>query len=208
MTKITTSIENSADSLAVRAAIRRERLTARLTLASDEALYMRSSRQIEECLLNWFSQRALSSFSFCTAIRGEVDLMPAATRLISLGWKAAIAVTAEPDAALVFRAWAPQAVMTVDLHGIAVPDTVLVAAPDVLLIPLLAYDSKGFRLGYGGGYFDRTLAALSARVPQTLAVGVGFALAEVESVMPQSHDQQLDFIITENGLRTISRLPE
>ena len=207
MTKITASIDNSVDSLAVRAAIRRERLAARLALASDARLYASCSRQIERYLLQWLSQRTPSSLGFCTAIRGEVDLMPVATRLISLGWEAAVAVTSKPGVALVFRAWTPQAVMILDHHGIAVPDTDLVAAPDILLIPLLAYDREGFRLGYGGGYFDRTLAGLSARMPRSLAVGVGFALAEVETVMPQPHDQQLDFIITENGLRTISRLP-
>ena len=207
MTKIPASIDNSVDSLAVRAAIRRERLAARQALASDLGLYTSCSRQIEQHLLQWFSQRTPSSLAFCMAIRGEVDLAPVATRLISLGWEAAVAVTSQPGAALVFRAWTPQAVMTLDHHGIAVPDTEQVAAPDILLIPLLAYDSEGFRLGYGGGYFDRTLASLSARIPRPLAVGVGFALAEVESVLPQSHDQQLDFIITENGLRAISRLP-
>ena len=207
MTKIPASIDNSVDSLAVRAAIRRERLAARQALASDLGLYTSCSRQIEQHLLQWFSQRTLGSLAFCMAIRGEVDLAPVATRLISLGWEAAVAVTSKPAAALVFRAWTPQAVMTLDHHGIAVPDTDLVAAPDILLIPLLAYDSEGFRLGYGGGYFDRTLAGLSTRMPRPLAVGVGFALAEVESVLPQSHDQQLDFIITENGLRTIPRLP-
>ena len=66
-----------------------------------------------------------------------------------------------------------------------------------MLLPLLAFDAQGFRLGYGGGYFDRTLAA---RVPRPLAMGVGFELARVDDIRPQAHDMRLDAVVTEAGV--------
>ena len=69
--------------------------------------------------------------------------------------------------------------------------------PDAILMPLNGFDEAGYRLGYGGGYFDRSLAALSPR-PQ--AVGVGFELARVPSIRPQAHDLPMDFIVTESGI--------
>jgi 5-formyltetrahydrofolate cyclo-ligase len=68
--------------------------------------------------------------------------------------------------------------------------------PDAILMPLNAFDAAGYRLGYGGGYFDRSLAALS---PRPRAVGVGFELARVDSIRPQAYDLPMDFIVTEAG---------
>jgi 5-formyltetrahydrofolate cyclo-ligase len=68
--------------------------------------------------------------------------------------------------------------------------------PDLILLPLNGFDAAGYRLGYGGGYFDRTLAALS---PRPLAVGVGFEINRLDSIQPESHDQRLDWIVTEAG---------
>ena len=69
--------------------------------------------------------------------------------------------------------------------------------PNIILLPLVAFDRQGFRLGYGGGYFDRTLAAL---VPRPLAIGVGFELARVADIRPQAHDLPLDAVVTEAGI--------
>jgi len=72
------------------------------------------------------------------------------------------------------------------------------ATPDIVLAPLAAADRAGYRLGYGGGYFDRTLAALQ---PPPLCIGVGFDLCLVDSVFPHQFDVKLDFLVTESGLR-------
>jgi 5,10-methenyltetrahydrofolate synthetase len=88
--------------------------------------------------------------------------------------------------------------MTVDPYGIPIPATPPAPPPDVLLIPLVAFDAAGYRLGYGGGYFDRTLAALD---PRPLSVGVGFELARVADLQPAPHDIPLDRIVTEAGVR-------
>ena len=69
--------------------------------------------------------------------------------------------------------------------------------PELILLPLNGFDAAGYRLGYGGGFFDRTLAALS---PRPLAVGVGFEINRLESIHPETHDQRLDWLVTEAGV--------
>ena len=73
--------------------------------------------------------------------------------------------------------------------------------PDLLLLPLNAFDGAGYRLGYGGGFFDRTLATLK---PRPVAVGVGFEINRVDSIEPEAHDERLDWIVTEAGLWQIT----
>jgi 5,10-methenyltetrahydrofolate synthetase len=103
-------------------------------------------------------------------------------------------VVVAPEAAMIFRLWTPDTPMTADRHGIPIPAGSDTVVPDVVLLPLVAFDPQGYRLGYGGGYFDRTLAAMS---PRPLALGVGFEVARVDSVRPQPHDIRLDAIVTE-----------
>jgi 5,10-methenyltetrahydrofolate synthetase len=88
-----------------------------------------------------------------------------------------------------------------DRYGIPTPLAGDFVQPDLILLPLNGFDTAGYRLGYGGGYFDRTLAVLS---PRPLAVGVGFEINRVGSIRPESHDQRLDWIITEAGSFRIS----
>ena len=92
------------------------------------------------------------------------------------------------------EAWVP------DL--IPVPATAAGPTPDVLLLPLVAFDAAGYRLGYGGGYFDRTLAAMH---PRPLTIGVGFDLCAVADIRPERHDIPLDLIVTESGIRWVNR---
>ena len=103
---------------------------------------------------------------------------------------------------MVFRAWTPDAKMSKDRHGIPVPADGVVLVPDVVLLPLVAFDSCGFRLGYGGGYFDRTLTATD---PRPFAVGVGFEVARVASIRPLPHDIPLDAVVTEAGAECFTR---
>ncbi|MCX7898046.1 MAG: hypothetical protein N2441_09255, partial [Rhodocyclaceae bacterium] len=85
-----------------------------------------------------------------------------------------------------------------DPYGIPIPLTPPAPPPAVLLLPLVAFDAQGYRLGYGGGYFDRTLAALT---PRPLTIGVGYAGCEVASIHPAPHDIPLDMIVTESFVR-------
>lgn len=99
--------------------------------------------------------------------------------------------------------------MLTDAYGIPYPapapdqDPSLTLIPDVLLIPVNAFDRQGYRIGYGSGYFDRTLATLR---PTPLTIGIGFELARVACIAPESHDIPLDIIVTEAGTQ-LSRPP-
>ncbi len=104
------------------------------------------------------------------------------------------------DRPLVFRLWTPRDRLTPGPHGVMEPSArARVARPDLLFVPLAAFDRRGHRLGYGAGYYDRTLHALRAAKP-VLAVGVAFAAQEVASVPDEPHDHPLDLVLTETDL--------
>ncbi len=101
---------------------------------------------------------------------------------------------------LKFREWTPGCALVEGEFGALIPAEGAWLDPVVLIVPLLAFDARGYRLGYGGGFYDRTLEALRARRP-TLAVGFAFAAQEVAEVPIDATDQRLDAVVTETGLR-------
>ncbi len=175
-----------------RAALRREKIAARLALPATE--HQLASRHIRDRLLAWLLPRPPGIIAFCAPVRAEVDCEPVILRLIEAGWLAAMPVVVMPAAPMQFRAWTPETPMTVDPHGIPVPETQNCLSPTVVLLPLVAFDQAGYRLGYGGGYFDRTLAVA---MPRPLTVGVGFDLARVPTTHPGPQDFPLDAVATE-----------
>lgn len=112
----------------------------------------------------------------------------------------ALPVVVSRAAPLEFRRWWPGTRLERGVWGIPVPAERDVVVPSTIVAPLLGFDAAGYRLGYGGGYYDRTLAALS---PRPLVVGVGYAFAELESIRPQAHDVPMDLIVTEDGVRDL-----
>ncbi len=195
MTAFSPSGEHTADSLVFRAALRREKLAARMALG--EEAHTALSARIEAHLAALLMPLPPQAMAFCAPVRGEFDVRPLASLLIERGWRAAMPIVEAPDAPMSFRRWTPSTAMNVDRHGIPIPANGPNIVPDIVLLPLLAFDTQGFRLGYGGGYFDRTLAAL---VPRPLAIGVGFELARVADIRPQPHDMPLDAVVTEAGI--------
>jgi len=132
-------------------------------------------------------------------IKGELDLRPWMSALAAAGARLALPVVETPARPLVFRAWAPGDALQRGHWNIPVPpDDAPVLTPRIMLAPLVGWDAEGYRLGYGGGYFDRTLAALS---PRPLAIGVGLEAARLATIFPQPHDIRLDAIVTEAGVR-------
>jgi len=189
------STEHIADSSVFRAALRGEKLAARMSLGADSRLAL--SARIEAHLLQLLTPLAPRTLAYCASVRGEFDAQALVSLLIKRGWRAAMPIVEAPDAPMSFRHWAPGVAMNVDRYGIPIPAEGEAVTPDIVLLPLVAFDRQGFRLGYGGGYFDRTLAAL---VPRPLSIGVGFELARVEDIRPQQHDIRLDAIVTEAGI--------
>jgi 5-formyltetrahydrofolate cyclo-ligase len=189
------SSEHTVDSSVYRAALRRERLDARLAL--DDKTHAKLSASIESGLEDLLASLPPQTLAFCAPMRKEFDACRLAARLIGRGWRIAMPVAVAAAAPMVFRRWTPDTPMALDRHGIPVPAAADELAPAIVLLPLVAFDPQGFRLGYGGGYFDRTLAAL---VPRPLAIGVGFELGRVADIRPQAHDIPLNATVTEAGI--------
>lgn len=134
---------------------------------------------------------------FYWPFKREVDLRPFVRECLASGAKAALPVVVEKKQPLEFWAWKPRMRMTPGVWNIPVPAERAPVHPDVVLVALLGFDEQGYRLGYGGGYYDRTLAALT---PRPLTLGVGFELGRLETIHPQPHDIPLDAIVTERGI--------
>jgi 5-formyltetrahydrofolate cyclo-ligase len=132
------------------------------------------------------------------ALRDEPDTAPLIAALAGEGFLTALPITGPRGQPLVFRLWKPGDTILRGAMNIAEPgpDSDHVD-PDLLFVPLAAFDRRGHRIGFGAGYYDCTLAALRARRAIT-AVGVAFASSEVERVPAEPHDAPLDFILTEN----------
>jgi 5-formyltetrahydrofolate cyclo-ligase len=129
----------------------------------------------------------------------EFDCLPLMERLAREGWALALpAVTG--DAPLLFHRWRFGEPLLRGQRGIMQPTGGEIVRPALLLIPLLAFDARGYRLGYGGGHYDRTLEALRAEAP-VLAVGVAFDAQEVAQLPVGPHDQRLDWMLTPSGAR-------
>ena len=129
--------------------------------------------------------------------RGEPDLRPFMDHVVAQGGRLALPVVVERERPMVFRAWTPGKPLEDGVWGIPIPpEGAEVLAPDVVITPVVGFDRACYRLGYGGGYYDRTLASLPER---PLFVGVGYAQAALESIYPQPHDIPLDLVLTEGG---------
>jgi 5,10-methenyltetrahydrofolate synthetase len=134
---------------------------------------------------------------FCWPFKGEIDARFAVRRWREQGAVAALPEVVEKTGPLQFREWWPAAPMRPGVYDIPVPDGTRVLAPDIAIVPMNGFDQQGYRLGYGGGYFDRTIAALEHRV---LAIGVTFEALRLPSIYPQVHDIPMDFVVTEAGV--------
>ena len=136
------------------------------------------------------------------AIRGEPDLRRCIERLVAAGARAALPVVVAPGRPLVFRAWTPGAPLKQGIWGIPTPGPdAETLVPDILAIPVVGFDAAGHRLGHGGGFFDRTLAAMPRR-PRI--IGVGYAQAAIATIHPQPHDIPMHVVVTEHGALTKS----
>jgi len=136
------------------------------------------------------------------AFKGEIDLRGIVRGLIARGTRAALPVVVESGTPLEFWAWQPRMKMARGVWNIPVPGERVPVRPGLLLVPLVGFDPAGYRLGYGGGYYDRTLAAMH---PRPYCIGVGFELGRLDSIRPQPHDIPMDMIVTERGVQRYQR---
>lgn len=128
--------------------------------------------------------------------RGELDLVPWMRALVARGIRVALPVVEERARPLVFREWWPGCRLERGIWNIPVPAEGPRLTPGLVIAPVIGFDDDCYRLGYGGGYFDRTLAALS---PRPVAVGVGHPTAAIATIYPQPHDIPMDAVVTGDG---------
>ncbi|HSC17137.1 MAG TPA: 5-formyltetrahydrofolate cyclo-ligase [Gammaproteobacteria bacterium] len=153
-------------------------------------------------LLATLDIRSYPVLGFYWPIRGEIDLRALARRHVEAGGIAALPVVVEKNEPVEFWQWKPDGALQRGFWNIPVPAKRRVVVPSAWLIPLVGYDAAGYRLGYGGGYYDRTLAESEWR---PLCVGIGYDEAELATIHPQPHDVPMNLIVTERRVLRFAR---
>ena len=186
----------SWDEIRQRRRLRRAELIER-RIALPQQQRAEFSERIRWTITEAFPQLEGALVGFYWPIRGEIGLHGLVRELIEAGARAALPVVVARQQPLLFRAWQPGARMARGVWNIPIPAEGQIVRPSALLVPLVGFDSGGYRLGYGGGFYDRTLAALS---PQPLAIGVGYEFGRLATIHPQPHDVPMDALVTEAGV--------
>lgn len=134
-------------------------------------------------------------------IKTELDPRPVLFELAASGMKTALPTTPKAGEPLVFRHWQDGDEVIAGLYGTSEPSADSpICTPKLILVPMLAFDSAGFRLGYGGGFYDRTLAAIREGGGEVYAIGIAYESQRVERVPVGIHDAKLDGVLTDSGL--------
>ncbi|MEY3035935.1 MAG: hypothetical protein RLZ34_545 [Pseudomonadota bacterium] len=194
----------SEPSVALRRALREQLLALRQGMEDRTATDLALQRVIRV----WLVERSDQAIGAYWPIKGEFDCLPALFRWQEAGREAdaigafqhrriGLPVVNKTDRTLAFHAWYPGCPMQEDAYGIPKPKDTDIIEPTLLFVPCVGYSVGGYRLGYGGGFYDRTLAALN---PRPFTVGLAYASGYVEDFEPQPHDVPLDAILNENGV--------
>lgn len=150
--------------------------------------------RIKQKLLASLDLKQYATLGIYWPMRGEIDVRDIARRHIEAGGTIGLPVVVEKAAPVEFWKWQPGTGMRRGVWNIPVPMLREVVIPDALIVPLVGFDNERYRLGYGGGYYDRTIAALGRR---PFCAGIGFAEAELPTIYPQAHDIPMHLIVTD-----------
>lgn len=153
-------------------------------------------RRIDSRLEQTFPARAPGVLALCWPIQNEYDARHYAKTLRERGWTTALPVVVAPRQPLAFREWHPGVALSRGPMDIPQPVGTAAVVPDVVLLPLVGWDRACYRLGYGAGFFDRTLASLPTR---PFVIGVGYEMGRLETIHPQAWDIPADCVVTEAG---------
>ena len=172
----------------------------RASLLKLRATLSEASRRAHDAAIGaavtaWLKSYPVQVLGVYWPIRGEPDLREVYPQLIAAGVRLALPVMVENDAPLVFAGWAPGEPVEMDRWGIATPTAAVGITPQALLIPCVGYDGRGFRIGYGAGFYDRTLAHL----PQVQAIGIAYTIGRADFEV-EPHDRAMDVMITETAV--------
>jgi 5-formyltetrahydrofolate cyclo-ligase len=155
-------------------------------------------QEIERRLRELLSEQRGVVLGVYWPFQAEFDPRPLIEWVIASGSSVGLPAVVDKKGPLEYRAWRPGDKLVDGVWNIPVPERRDVVTPNAVLAPLVGFDLACYRLGYGGGYFDRTLATFS---PRPLAIGVGFELSLIETIYPQNFDVPMDLIVTEVSLR-------
>jgi 5-formyltetrahydrofolate cyclo-ligase len=179
-------------------ALRREAKAARSAAFARHGAA--ASKTIADHGIAFAGRRAPAIVSGFLAIGEEIDPTPLMLRLLGEGYRLCLPVMEGKGKPLVFRAWKPGDVLAETMWGIREPlPEAETLDPDIVLGPLLAFDTEGYRLGYGGGFYDRTFARLRALKP-IVSIGIAYDEQKVDAVPHADYDERLDWILTPTGL--------
>jgi 5-formyltetrahydrofolate cyclo-ligase len=144
-----------------------------------------------------FPGLASCRLAFCWPVKGEYDARHFARTLRARGALTALPVVVAPRAPLLFREWHPGVELAKGPLDIPYPVNSPEVTPNAVLLPMNGWDAQGYRLGYGAGFFDRTLAGLAKK---PVVIGISYELARLETIYPQSWDIPMDYVVTERGV--------
>ena len=174
----------------------RERLIA-ARMALPATMLEEYRQRIDRSLELSFPGLARSRLAFCWPIKHEYDARHFARTLRERGALTALPVVVAPKKPLVFREWHPGVKLAVGALNISYPVDSPEIQPNAVILPMNGWDAQGYRLGYGAGFFDRTLASLAKR---PVVIGVSYELARLETIFPQEWDIPMDYVVTERGV--------
>jgi 5,10-methenyltetrahydrofolate synthetase len=182
-------------------ALRKQLIEQRISLPDRQT----RAANLQQVMRVWLIDRPDTVVGAYWPIKGEFDPLPALFR-----WKEAetsaidgkhrrigLPVVNKAHKTLTFHAWYPGCKMEEDAYGIPKPKDTELIVPTLLFVPCVGYGTGGYRLGYGGGFYDRTLATLQ---PKPFTVGLGFGTEFIEDLEPEAHDLPLDAILNDNGV--------
>ena len=178
----------------------RKAAARKAAFAARKEAFARGQGQAAELLADLLAAHRGRVLAGYMAMRTEID--PTAAMAAHQG-PVGVPVILGAGQALRFREWSPGCAMVAGEFGALIPAEGVWLEPEVVIVPLVGFDARGYRLGYGGGFYDRTLAGLRAR-HDVMAVGFAFAAQELPEVPIDQYDQRLDVIVTEAGIRTFS----
>lgn len=197
-----TKLLSRTDIMAWRKSERRCLIEERVAIDAGERRH--HANAIGGHLSHFIGPLAGRSISAYWPFRGEPDLRFWMENLAERGGRCALPVVIQKNAPLIFRAWHKGSKLASGVWNIPVPAEGAEVLPDIVVAPLVGFDRACYRLGYGGGFFDRTLAALS---PRPMISGVGYAQAAISSINPLPHDIPMDVIVTEHEIIVLARPP-
>ncbi len=177
----------------------------KLLLAAREALpeltHQQWSHAISDSLVHCTRGFERKIIGIYWPFRGEYDVRSIAHHFISRGATLALPKVVGQHQPLHFCAWSPDSPMKDGAYGIPIPEHVQIVRLDAVIIPMVGFDQRGYRLGYGSGYYDRTLATYD---PQPIKIGIAFEMQRLDDLHPQAHDIAMHYVVTEKGIFRIT----